>query len=81
MVFSSARVKMFVEKYEEVCMDILTPEVEPTTLSQNNEHQPLNDLLPHPRPQLHHCKRIQTPTVTHLLKKRESEKVLKNAAL
>jgi DNA topoisomerase VI subunit B len=81
MVVSSARVKMFMEKHEEICMDILTPEDKTTTLSQKNEHQSLNDLPPHPRSQLHHCKSIKAHTITHLLKKRESEKVLKNAAL
>jgi len=39
MVVSSARVKMFMEKHEEFCMDILTPEDETTALSQNNGHQ------------------------------------------
>jgi len=46
---SSARVKMFVEKHEEICMDILTPEDETTTLSHNSGPQSLNDLhhIPH----------------------------------
>jgi hypothetical protein len=39
MVVSSARVKMFMEKYEEFCMDVLTPEDKTTTLSQNTGHQ------------------------------------------
>jgi len=64
IVVSSARVKMFMEKYEEVCMDILTPEDETKTLSQNNGHQSLNDLPPHPRLQLHHCQSIKAPTIT-----------------
>jgi hypothetical protein len=33
IVVSSARVKMFMEKHEEICMDILTPEDETKTLS------------------------------------------------
>jgi DNA topoisomerase VI subunit B len=68
------------EKHE-VCMDILTPEDETTTLSQKNGHQSLNDLPSHPRPQLHHCKSIKAHTVTHLLQQSESEKVLKNVVL
>ena len=39
MVVSSARIKMFMEKHEEFCMDILTPEGEITALSQNTGHQ------------------------------------------
>jgi hypothetical protein len=39
MVVSSARVKMFMEEHEEFCMDILIPEDETTTLSQNTGHQ------------------------------------------
>ena len=83
MVVSSARVKMFVEKHE-VCMVIMTPEDETTTLSQNNGHQSLNDLPPHPRLQLHHCKSIKTHTISHSntpVTTKESEKVLKNVVL
>jgi hypothetical protein len=39
MVVSSARVKIFMEKHEEVCMNILIPEDKTIILSQNNEHQ------------------------------------------
>ena len=38
MVVSSARVKMFMEKHEEFCIDILTPEDKDITPSQNNEY-------------------------------------------
>jgi len=76
MVVSSARVKIFMEKYKEICMDILTPEDGTTTLSQNIGHQSFN-----PKPQLHHCKSMKAPTVTHLLQQRGIEKVLKNVVL
>jgi len=84
IVVSSARVKMFMEKHGEICMDILTPEDKTTTLSHNSGHQSLNDLLAHPRPQLHHCNSIKLPqyhAVTHLFQHIESEKVLKKAVL
>ena len=80
MVVSSARVKMFVEKHE-VCMVIMTPEDETTTLSQNNGHQSLNCLPSHSRPKLHHCKSLKTHSVMHLLQQMESEKFLKNVVL
>jgi len=67
MVVSSARLKDFMEKHEEVCMNILTPEDKTIILSQNNGHQSLNDVSPYPRPQLHYCKSIKAHTVTHLL--------------
>jgi len=57
-------------------MDILTPEDGTTTLSQNIGHQSFN-----PKPQLHHCKSMKAPTVTHLLQQRGIEKVLKNVVL
>jgi DNA topoisomerase VI subunit B len=71
---------MFMEK-DEVWVEILTPEGKTTTLSRNNGHQSLNDLPPHSRPHLHHCKSIKAHTIIHLLQQRESEKVLKNAVL
>jgi hypothetical protein len=69
------------EKHEEFYMDILSPEDETTTLSQNIGQQSLSDLPPHPRRQLHYCKSIKAHAVTHLLQQRESEKVFKKAVL